>query len=99
MTRTDKIIAHLKAKGAQYFGDACDKIITDKFTEHVFRNLDPSVRVREWNHGIVEIFFVHEICAGGNRDAFHKVPDMEWVLQMIDEELKPLPPIPEKQTA
>jgi hypothetical protein len=92
MTRLEKIIAHLKAKGAQYIGDAGDKIVSDKFTEHVFRNLSPSVRVREYSHGLLEVLFVsHEICAGMSRDAFHKMPPMDDVLQWIDNDTQSIP--------
>lgn len=92
MTRVEKIVAHLKAKGAQHIGDAGDKIITEKFTEYVFRMLNPSVRVREWRDGMIEVLFVgHEICAGANHDSFSKMPEMEKVLQWIDNDTQAIP--------
>lgn len=96
MTRIEKIVAHLKAKGAQHIGDAGDKIVTHKFTEYVFRRLNPSVRVREWhNGGMIEVLFVgHEICAGNNRDPFPKMPDMEKVLEWIDNDTQVIPQEP-----
>lgn len=92
MTRVDKIIMHLKAKGAHYIGDAGDRIVTDKFTEYVFRRLTPSVRVREWDSGLIEILFVgQEICAGQTRDEFHKMPDMDEVMRWIDNDTMAIP--------
>jgi len=101
MTRLEAIIAHLKAKGAQYLGDAGDKIVTEKFTEHIFRRLIPSVRVREYKDGgLIEILFVsQELCAGQNDRNFFKTPDMEWVRKTIDEEVKPQPDIPKAKSA
>jgi hypothetical protein len=65
VTRIDKIIEHLKSRGAQYLGSAGDRIPSEAFTEHVFRKLTPSVRVRVYEGGGIEILFVpHEICAG-----------------------------------
>jgi hypothetical protein len=84
--RMHKIIDHLRARGAQYVGDAGDKIDSTEFTEHVFRNLVPSVRVREYRSGIIELLFVpEEMCAGSSGDKFHQMPDMDWVLKTIDE--------------
>jgi hypothetical protein len=91
MTRLERITQHLLAKGAQYNGDVGDKLVTDKFTELTFRRLIPSVRVREYKNGLLEILFVEEMCAGGNRDAWERMPDMDWVLKTIDENVLPQP--------
>lgn len=87
MTRMEVITEHLLAKGAQYSGNAGDLIVTDKFTEHIFRNLAPSVRVREWKSGMIEILFVgHEIAAGdvSNQKDFERMPPLKDVLLWID---------------
>ena len=97
MNRLDKIIGHLLAKGAQYNGDVGDRIETDVFTEHIFRRLIPSVRVRVYKSGMLEILFCEEMCPGGIRTPFDKVPDMDWVLKTIDEHCKPQPDMEAKQ--
>jgi len=97
MTRLDKIIAHLKTKGAQYNPEHGDRIVTNKFTEHIFRNLTHSVRIREWPEGLLEVLIIHtEICPGMVHTPWHKDPPMEMVLQWIDEATSAYPPIPEE---
>jgi len=92
VTRVDKIIAHLKAKGAQYVPEF-DMIVTDQFWEHVFRNLTHSVRVREWRNGSIEIFVIGvELCGGMAREPFDKMPEMDWLLHSIDESTSAYPP-------
>jgi hypothetical protein len=88
MTRFEAITQHLLAKGAQ----PALLLVTDKFTEHIFYRLMPSVRVRNYTKsGMIEILFVREMCAGGKDDDFHKMPEMDWVLKTIDEHVKPQP--------
>jgi len=95
MTRTEKIIQHLKAKGAQYV-PVFDRHIGPHYTEHVFRGLTKSVRLREWrSNGSIEILFVcDELCAGAAHDDWNKTPEMDWILKTIDEETQ-LQPQPE----
>ena len=95
MDRLEKILAHLKAKGTGYV-HAYHRIVANRFTEHQFGHVTPRVHVREWDNGQIEILFVSgSLSAGLSRDPFQKVPDMNWVLEMVDKDTKPLPPIPE----
>ncbi len=89
--RLKAIITHLKAiPGCQHVGDVGDKIATDKFTEYSFRGINPPVRVRVWNYGMIEVLFVQqELCAGDTGDAPEKMPDLEWVLDCISKHTKP----------
>jgi hypothetical protein len=87
MGRLAAITQHLLEKGAQLpFVTE-----TDQFTEYTFRRLVPSVRVRQYKRGPIEILFAEEMCGGNDRDEFHRMPDMDWVLKTIDEHAKPQP--------
>jgi hypothetical protein len=84
MTRLEAIVAHLKKKGA-FCGYT---LVTDQMTEMIFRNLVPSVRVRLYKDGIIEILFASELCGGGNLTPTSSFPELNWVLQTIDKECK-----------
>jgi hypothetical protein len=94
MKRIDAIFKLFRDMGAQHVGNAGDMIVTDQFTDYIFRGIQPSVYVREWEHGAVEVIFVEELHAGTNRTEFHKTPEMEWVLQTIKDRVKPYPKVP-----
>jgi hypothetical protein len=91
LNRLEAITRHLLAKGAQHGNDAGHVIESRVFTEYVFRKLVPSVRVRVYDGGGIEVLFVEEICPGSVSTPFHRMPDMDWVLKTIDEHCKPQP--------
>jgi hypothetical protein len=91
LNRLEAITRHLLAKGAQHGNDAGHVIESRTFTEFVFRKLIPSVRVRVYDGGGIEILFVEEMCPGSVDTPFHKVPEMDWVLATIDEHVKAQP--------
>jgi hypothetical protein len=59
-----------------------------QFTEYSFRWSDGTrvpILVRDWNgHNIDILFIQQELCAGSNKSPFDRIPEMDWVLRMID---------------